>query len=498
VGGATLGPLTFTYNGSSDAPVNAGTYAVVASFAGDANHDAASATATVTIGKATTALNWPAPAAIVYGTALGAAQLNATASTAGTFSYSPAAGTVPGAGTHTLSVTFTPADTMNYTGASGSTTISVTRAALTVSAVDAVKRFGAPLPALTAAMSGFVNGDSAASLSGPVVLTTTATQASAVGSYPIVPSGVSSPNYIIGFVSGTLSVVRGSVQVAVVTSPEPSGFEGPMTFTASVGAAAPSAGNPSGTVRFFDGATLIGIAPLTAGVATLSTAGLDAGVRPIEARYDGDGSFEPGAMSAPHVIRDASQTPSLTVTSSRNPSSTGQSVTFTANVTLASGLVEFYDGGTLLGASPISAGRATFTTSTLAAGSHAITARYPGSATLPPARSAIVVQAVGASGWKNRTSSIAVTASPSPAVLGDSIVVTATVTGSSGTPAGRVLFIVDEKVVAEVNLAPVSGTAARAVMTVPGAAHGRHSISATYLGNSNYKGSTNRVTATVN
>ena len=498
VGGATLTPLTFTYNGSADAPVNAGTYAVVATFAGDANHEAGSATATLTIGKAATVVNWSTPAGIVYGTALGAGQLNATASTGGTFLYSPAAGTVPGAGTHTLSVTFTPADTTNYTGASASTTIAVSPALLTVRAVDAVKRFGAPLPALTAAMTGFVNGDSAALLSGTVVLNTAATQGSAVGAYPIVPSGVSSPNYTIAFVNGTLAVVRGSVQVAVVTSPEPSGFEGPMTFTASVAAAAPSAGSPSGTVRFFDGSTLIGIAPVTAGMATLSTAGFDAGIRTIEARYDGDGSFEPGAMSAPHVIRNESQTPALTVTSSRNPANTGQSVTFTATVSLASGLVEFYDGGALLGTSPISAGRATFTISTLAAGSHAITARYPGSASLPPARSAIFVQAVGASGWKNRASSIAIVAAPDPAVLGDSIVVTADVTGSSGTPAGRVLFIVDETVVADVDLAAVSGTTGRAVVTLPGLAHGRHGISATYLGSSNYKGSTNRVTVTVN
>ena len=51
-GGAALSPLTITYNGSPDAPVNAGSYAVLASFAGDANHDAASATATLVIEKA--------------------------------------------------------------------------------------------------------------------------------------------------------------------------------------------------------------------------------------------------------------------------------------------------------------------------------------------------------------------------------------------------------------------------------------------------------------
>ena len=104
VGGASLGSPSFTYNGSSDVPVNAGRYAVVASFAGNANYDAASANATVTIGKAAAVLQWAQPSAIVYGTALGGAQLNATSNVAGTFAYSPAAGTVlpAGAGRATL------------------------------------------------------------------------------------------------------------------------------------------------------------------------------------------------------------------------------------------------------------------------------------------------------------------------------------------------------------------------------------------------------------
>ena len=52
VWGGSLTPVAVTYNGSADAPVNAGTYAVVASYAGDVNHEAASATTTVTIVKA--------------------------------------------------------------------------------------------------------------------------------------------------------------------------------------------------------------------------------------------------------------------------------------------------------------------------------------------------------------------------------------------------------------------------------------------------------------
>src|SRR5207248_993025 len=60
-------------------------------------------------------ITWNNPADITYGTALGASQLNATANVPGTFAYSPAAGTILGAGPNqTLSVTFTPTDTVSY------------------------------------------------------------------------------------------------------------------------------------------------------------------------------------------------------------------------------------------------------------------------------------------------------------------------------------------------------------------------------------------------
>lgn len=73
-------------------------------------------------------ITWATPAAITYGTALGAAQLNASTTVAGTFSYSPAAGTVPGAGTDTLTATFTPTDTTHYTTATATVQLTVAKA----------------------------------------------------------------------------------------------------------------------------------------------------------------------------------------------------------------------------------------------------------------------------------------------------------------------------------------------------------------------------------
>lgn len=77
-------------------------------------------------------INWPAPAAITFGSALSSSQLDAAASIPGTFVYNPPAGTVLQAGANqTLSVTFTPTDTTDYATANASTTITVNPATAT-------------------------------------------------------------------------------------------------------------------------------------------------------------------------------------------------------------------------------------------------------------------------------------------------------------------------------------------------------------------------------
>jgi predicted phage tail protein len=82
----------------------------------------------LTVNKATPTITWATPAAITYGTALSATQLNATASVPGSFVYSPAAGTVPAVGSQTLSATFTPTDATDYTTATGTVNLTVNAA----------------------------------------------------------------------------------------------------------------------------------------------------------------------------------------------------------------------------------------------------------------------------------------------------------------------------------------------------------------------------------
>ena len=84
---------------------------------------------TINVSQVTPTINWSTPAAITYGTALSATQLNATSTMPGTFAYTPASGTVLNPGrSQTLSVTLTPTDTTDYTTATSTVQLTVNQA----------------------------------------------------------------------------------------------------------------------------------------------------------------------------------------------------------------------------------------------------------------------------------------------------------------------------------------------------------------------------------
>lgn len=122
-----------TYGPSATAPTNVGSYAVTATVQGP--NFAGSATRTFTITQAVPTVTWATPANIAYGTALSATQLNATASVAGSFVYTPASGTVLAAGARTLEAVFTPTDTVNYTSVTTTRPLQVTTSSLPISLV---------------------------------------------------------------------------------------------------------------------------------------------------------------------------------------------------------------------------------------------------------------------------------------------------------------------------------------------------------------------------
>ena len=125
----------FSYSPAAGIVPQAGLSTLTATFtpADTRTYSTATSTVNLAVSKATPTLNWSSPAAITAGTALAATQLNAVASVPGTFSYSPAAGTVPAAGTTQLTVTFTPADITDYNSATISVPLTVNAPPMTAS-----------------------------------------------------------------------------------------------------------------------------------------------------------------------------------------------------------------------------------------------------------------------------------------------------------------------------------------------------------------------------
>ena len=135
IGITSLSSGVATYNTSG---LSVGSHTITAVFAGDANFlTSTSTTVTITVGQSTPVITWANPAPISYGTLLWTPQLNAVATVGGTvvpgtYTYTPAPGTILATGSHTLSVLFTPNNPGAYTSASATATIQVNQATPTI------------------------------------------------------------------------------------------------------------------------------------------------------------------------------------------------------------------------------------------------------------------------------------------------------------------------------------------------------------------------------
>ncbi len=131
---------SFTYTATTAAipasPV--GTYSIIPAVTGAnlSNYSVVYVDGTLTVGQATPVITWVPPTAISYDTALSATQLDATASVAGTFTYTPAAGTILSAGLNQLSVNFIPTDAVDYTTQTATVNLVVIPAAPVINWTD--------------------------------------------------------------------------------------------------------------------------------------------------------------------------------------------------------------------------------------------------------------------------------------------------------------------------------------------------------------------------
>jgi len=234
------------------------------------------------------------------------------------------------------------------------------------------------------------------------------------------------------------TVSKADTTTTVGSSANPSILGQSVTFTATVTATAPGSGTPTGTVIFKDGATTLSTNTLGSGQATFTSATLSVGSHSITAVYNGDANYNISTNSPALTQTVNKGSTTTTVASSQNPSVFSQSVTFTATVTgtngTPTGTVTFKDGATALATNALSGGQATLTTSLLAGGLHSITAVYNGDTTFTNSTSAALTQTVN-----KGSSATTITSSQNPSVFGQSVI-TATVTGTNGTPTGTVTF----------------------------------------------------------
>ncbi|WP_181764591.1 Ig-like domain-containing protein [Streptomyces albidus (ex Kaewkla and Franco 2022)] len=321
------------------------------------------------------------------------------------------------------------------------------------------------------------------------------------GAYALTAAYSGDPNFLASTGIDTHTVNRAGTSTSLVSAPDPSVFGQEVVFTASVGAVAPGAGVPSGSVTFADSAGGVVTVPLdVSGEASFVSAGLSAGTYSVVATYSGDADFAASSGADSHTVDPAATT--ITVNSSPEPTVVGQTVTFLAVVSSVapgagtpSGSVTFtVDGTTTLTGTLDSSGTATVSTNTLTAGSHTVEASY---------------DAAGDPNFSSSTggdthtvnpagTTTTVISSPDPTVFGQPVTFTAhvaPVAPGAGTPTGTVTFVLSGG--GGTTSVPVSqdGTARLILDSLPADSY---SLTATYSGDGEFVGSSGTDTHTVN
>ena len=352
---------------------------------------------------------------------------------------------------------------------------------------------GPPTPTGTVSFSSngtAISGCSAVALtSGRTAACTTSFPT--IANYAVKATHSGDTNYLTS-TSATLSqVVKAASTTTLVSSLNPSTAGKSVTFTATITPAGPP--TPTGTVSFSSNGTAIsGCSAITltsSRTAACATTALAVGTDSIKAVYSGDGNYVTSTSAAlSQVVYKAAST--TTLVSSLNPSTAGESVTFTATITPAgpptpTGTVSFSSNGTAIsGCSAVTvltSRTAACMTSSLSVGTDSIKAVYSGNGNYVTSSSAALSQVV------NKTASAtALASSLNPSIAGQSVTFTATITPAGPpTPTGTVSF--------SSNGTAISGCSAVTVLTSRTAACvtsslavGTDSIKAVYSGDANH------------
>ena len=279
-----------------------------------------------------------------------------------------------------------------------------------------------------------------------------------------------------------VTIKQATTSTSVISSKNPVPFDEAVTFTATV---KPSSTAPAtGSVTFKNGSTTLGTVALSGGKAEYTTSVLTPGSHAITADYTGNTDYAASTSSALSETVQA-QTTTTTVSTSVNPSPYDKAVIFTAIVKASAsgtptGSVTFKDGSTTLSTVNLSGGKVTFTTSTLAVGSHTISAVYNGNTDYSTSNHALLETI------EKATTTTKVTSSASTSTFDESVTFTADVTSTSaGTLTGTVTF---KNGGTTLGTGTVSG--GKAVFTTTALPVGTHTITAVYGGSTDFNTST--------
>ena len=297
--------------------------------------------------------------------------------------------------------------------------------------------------------------------------------------------------------SQTVNVVGSATSLS--SSQNPSDINQSVTFTATV-----TGSNPTGTVHFSDNGGSIsgcGTRTLVNGSVTCTTTALPVGSgQLIKADYSGDADNGPSSGTLSQTVNQLST--ATTLTSSPNPSTVGQSVSFIATVTPSdgstpTGTVQFFDGGSSLGTVPLGGGglstsalapnQAELSISSLGQGTSSITARYGGDAADLASTSSPLNQLVNPQPPPLPPTTTTLAVSVNPASLGQPVKVTATVTTTppGGPITGTVEFFDGTIALGTV---PLAGTTA--VVSIEARVAGTYVLTAAYGGDASNAPST--------
>ncbi|HUK37971.1 MAG TPA: Ig-like domain-containing protein, partial [Methanomicrobiales archaeon] len=471
---------TFKYTPDVGTVLNAGSQTLHVDFTStDANYKDASAEVKINILQGTPIIDWSNPADIGYGTALGDTQLNAQVEDGlkGSLVYDPASGTALSAGDgQTLKVTFTP-DGSNYQSTTKTVSINVNQAtpAITWSTPASIS-YG------TALSGTQLNAD--ANVDGSFVYTP------AAGT--ILPAGKDQDLHADFAPTDAVNYTAASSDVKItVTQATPA-----ITWSDP---AAISYGTALGDSQLDATADVPGTFAYTPVKGTVLNAGSQ--TLTVDFTPTDNTNYETASRSVSITVNQAATT--TVIVSSLNPSTAGQSVTFTATVSpptsgmpVPSSTITFMDGTNALGTVQLQSGQATLTVSSLSAGSHQITAQFSGDNDYAVS-SGIVAQTVNKPQTQTTTS---VVSSLNPSASGQSVTFTAKVTpatpatGTSAGVSGTVQFKVDDTPLGTpVTLSGGSATST-AVTTL---SVGTHTVAAVYSGDAGDAGSTGTLVQTV-